>query len=207
MSLWTRIRDAVETGAAVVSNYFYPGSGMAANWINSKGSQQQLFGTDWGRAAMLLSGVGGGMAGNFANYGTTANAIMGAEGGAWPSAFAGSAGGVGGAAGGAGGFGGGGGGATNPPGILPQREHVRWDGYFSAGRWQRRLCGRQDRAWLQDRKLLNVFNLAPYGGAGGPWLHSTSWLCPNRWYSGYHYMDAISKRRPHSKQRELDYSC
>jgi len=137
MSWWTKLRNGLETGASVVANYFYPGVGMLAPFINSKGSQQQL-NTDWGRGAMLLSGLGGGLAGNFANYGTTANAVMGAEGGAWPSAFAGSAGaagagaGVGGGASGYGGdtiFGGGGaeggmsgnfGGAANSPfGVQP----------------------------------------------------------------------------------------
>jgi len=78
MSFWTEFRDDLETAAAVVSNYFYPGSGLAAQFINSKGSQAQL-NTVWGQAAMMGSGLAGGASGNFSNYGTTYDAITGAN--------------------------------------------------------------------------------------------------------------------------------
>ena len=104
MSWWTKFRDGLETTAAIVANYFYPGVGILGAMFNSQGSREQL-GSTLGQMALL----GGGMAGaagvgnagvsTMNNYGTTMNAAS--EGLFGPSA----AGGAGGAAGGISGVG------------------------------------------------------------------------------------------------------
>ena len=73
MSWWTNFRDGLETAAAVVANYYYPGVGILGEMFNSKGSQEQL-GSVLGQVAMLGSGIAGGAAGNMANYGTALDA-------------------------------------------------------------------------------------------------------------------------------------
>lgn len=89
MSWWTSFRDDVETAAALVSNYFYPGSGAIGEmFINSKGSQAQL-GSTWGQLAMLGTGLGGAYEGNMANYGATWDAATGAGGTAAGSGISG----------------------------------------------------------------------------------------------------------------------
>lgn len=76
MSWWTEFRDGLETAAAIVVNYFYPGLGALGYYVNSEGSQEQLRST-FGQLAMLGSGGLGASAGNFANYGATADALGG----------------------------------------------------------------------------------------------------------------------------------
>ncbi len=58
MSWWTEFRDGLETAAAVVVNYFYPGLGSLGYFVNSEGSQEQL-NSVWGRGAMLASAAAG----------------------------------------------------------------------------------------------------------------------------------------------------
>lgn len=82
MSWWTEIRDGLETAAGIVLNYYYPGSGILGQWVNSKGSQQQLYGTEWGQGALALGGLAGGYSGNFANYTGGAESAGGTLGGA-----------------------------------------------------------------------------------------------------------------------------
>ena len=78
MSWWNNFRDDLETGVGLALNYFYPGTVELGHFVNSKGSQQQLFGTEWGQAAGLLGGLAGGYEGNMSNYGTAWNAMTGA---------------------------------------------------------------------------------------------------------------------------------
>lgn len=82
MSLWTKIRDTVESGAVVAGNYFLPGSGLVTSNLASSGSQDQL-GSGLGQLAMLGSGVAGGVGGNLSNYGklydAAGNFITGGE--------------------------------------------------------------------------------------------------------------------------------
>lgn len=59
MSWWTDFRDTIESVAGLVANYFYPGTIALGHWVNSKGSQEQLFGTTWGQAAGALTSLGG----------------------------------------------------------------------------------------------------------------------------------------------------
>jgi hypothetical protein len=80
VSWWTHFRDNLETAAGIVANYYYPGSGILGQWVNSKGSQEQLYGTGWGQAALALGGVAGGMSGNMANYTGGAASAGGATG-------------------------------------------------------------------------------------------------------------------------------
>ena len=68
MSLWTKIRDTVESGAVVAGNYFLPGSGLVTSNLASSGAQDQL-GSGLGQLAMLGSGVAGGLNGKLSNYG------------------------------------------------------------------------------------------------------------------------------------------
>jgi len=82
MSLWTKIRDTVESGAVVAGNYFLPGSGLVTSNLASSGSQDQL-GSGLGQLAMLGSGVAGGLNNQFSNYGklydAAGNFITGGE--------------------------------------------------------------------------------------------------------------------------------
>lgn len=57
-SRWVPVRDAAESLAAVAGNYLLPGSGLITPSLVSKGSQEQLQ-SDWGRLAMLGSGLAG----------------------------------------------------------------------------------------------------------------------------------------------------
>ncbi len=59
MSWWTSFRDGLESAAGLVANYFYPGTIALGHYVNSKGSQQQLFGTGWGQAAGALTSLAG----------------------------------------------------------------------------------------------------------------------------------------------------
>jgi hypothetical protein len=68
MSLWTDIRDAVETVAVVVGNYYLPGSSLLTSRLTSKGSQEQLS-SDVGMLAQLVAGGYGIAEGNLSNYG------------------------------------------------------------------------------------------------------------------------------------------
>lgn len=61
MSWWTEIRDGIETAAGIVLNYYYPGTAILGNWVNSKGSYNQLYNTDWGKASLLIGGIAGGL--------------------------------------------------------------------------------------------------------------------------------------------------
>jgi hypothetical protein len=64
MSLFTDIRDAVESVAVVVGNYYLPGSSILTSKLVSEGSQEQL-GSDLGILAQLTSGIAGtGILGN-----------------------------------------------------------------------------------------------------------------------------------------------
>ena len=58
MSLWTDIRDAGESIAVVVGNYYIPGSSLLTSHLASKGSQEQLS-SDIGQIAQLGSSVYG----------------------------------------------------------------------------------------------------------------------------------------------------
>ena len=79
MSLWTKLRDTVQSAAAVVGNVVLPGSGLVSSQLVSKGSQEQLNST-LGKVAMIGGGLYGAGAGNLANYGKAAN-YMGFGGG------------------------------------------------------------------------------------------------------------------------------
>ena len=68
MSLWTDVRDAVESVAVVVGNYYLPGSSTLTSKLVSKGSQEQLS-SDLGILAQLTSGIYGVAQGNLSNYG------------------------------------------------------------------------------------------------------------------------------------------
>lgn len=81
MSFWTSLRDAVESVASVVGNYFLPGSGAITSQLVSKGAQQQL-GSGLGQLAMIGSGIGGVSTGNLANYGSLYDAASGVVNGA-----------------------------------------------------------------------------------------------------------------------------
>lgn len=80
MSWWADFRDGLETAVGLVLNYFYPGTIMLGHFVNSKGSQEQLFGTDWGRALGAISGMAGSYAGNLSNYGTAMDGVSSAVG-------------------------------------------------------------------------------------------------------------------------------
>ncbi len=86
MSWWTDFRDDLETVGGLVANYFYPGTIALGQLVNSKGSQQQLFGTTWGQLAGLATGIGGAYA---AGAGSAAGAGAGSIGGATDSGLAG----------------------------------------------------------------------------------------------------------------------
>lgn len=80
MSLWTDIRDTVESGAVLAGNYFLPGSSLVTSKLTSEGSQKQLNST-LGKMAQLGSGGYGAVEGNLANYGTAYDKVAGAFGG------------------------------------------------------------------------------------------------------------------------------
>lgn len=63
MSLFTSIRDALESVAVVAGNYFAPGSSILTSHLVSEGSQQQL-GSPLGQLVQLGSGITGGVQGN-----------------------------------------------------------------------------------------------------------------------------------------------
>lgn len=58
MSLFTDIRDAVESVAVVVGNYYVPGSSLLTSNLASKGSQEQLS-SDIGQIAQIGSSIYG----------------------------------------------------------------------------------------------------------------------------------------------------
>lgn len=86
MSWWTEFRDSLQTAATIIGNFYLPGIGyLGAKYINSEGSKEQLLGTDWGQAALMLSSIGGSLSGNGLGYtggeswgGTTAAAASNA---------------------------------------------------------------------------------------------------------------------------------
>ncbi len=55
MSLWTDIRDTLESAAVVAGNYFLPGSSIITSKLVSEGSQEQL-NSSLGKFAQLASG-------------------------------------------------------------------------------------------------------------------------------------------------------
>lgn len=69
MSFFTKIRDAVQSVASVVGNYFLPGSSIVTSKLTSKGSQEQLNSTV-GKLAQLGTGAAGLANGQWANYGS-----------------------------------------------------------------------------------------------------------------------------------------
>jgi len=68
MSWFTDVRDAVESVAVVVGNYYLPGSSLLTSKLVSEGSQEQLS-SDLGILAQLTSGGIGIAQGNLSNYG------------------------------------------------------------------------------------------------------------------------------------------
>lgn len=68
MSAWTKFRDAVESIAVVVGNYYLPGSSILTSKLVSEGAQEHLS-SDLGVLAQLTSGIGGAAQGNMSNYG------------------------------------------------------------------------------------------------------------------------------------------
>lgn len=73
-SWWNPIRNAVETAASLVGNYYLPGSSAITSNLVSKESQAQL-NSPLGKLAQIGTGVTGGMSGNLANYGKGLNAV------------------------------------------------------------------------------------------------------------------------------------
>lgn len=71
---FTDIRDAFESVAVVVGNYYLPGSSVVTSGLASKGSQKQL-GSTLGQIATMGSGVAGAAAGNLSNYGKLLNSV------------------------------------------------------------------------------------------------------------------------------------
>lgn len=74
MSLWTKLRDTVQSVSSVVGNVVLPGSGAISSKLVSKGAQKQL-GSTLGQVAMLGGGIYGASTGNLANYGKVANSL------------------------------------------------------------------------------------------------------------------------------------
>lgn len=87
MSLWTKLRDAVESVAVVAGNYFLPGSSIITSKLVSDGSKEQL-GSTVGQLAQLGSAGFGINAGNLSNYATAFDKVAAAAGGAFDSASA-----------------------------------------------------------------------------------------------------------------------
>ena len=79
MSLWTKLRDTVQSVGSAVGNVVLPGSGLLTGQLVSKGAQEQLS-SPLGKAAMIGGGLYGVGAGNLANYGKVAD-YMGFGGG------------------------------------------------------------------------------------------------------------------------------
>jgi hypothetical protein len=67
MGWWTDFRDTAEAAGSIAGNYFLPGSGLVTSQLVSDGAKQKL-GSDFGKLAMLGSGIGGGANGNMSNY-------------------------------------------------------------------------------------------------------------------------------------------
>jgi len=67
MGWWTDFRDTVEAAAVPIGNYFLPGSSLVTSQLVSNGAKEKL-NTDFGKLAMLGSGVAGGANGNMSNY-------------------------------------------------------------------------------------------------------------------------------------------
>ena len=80
MSLWTDLRDTLETGAVLAGNYFLPGSSIITSQLVSEGSKDQLNST-LGQLAQLGTGGYGALEGNLANYSTAYDKVAGAFGG------------------------------------------------------------------------------------------------------------------------------
>ncbi len=87
MSLWTKLRDAVESVAVVAGNYFLPGSSIITSQLVSDGSKEQL-GSTVGQLAQLGSGGFGVSAGNLSNYATAFDKVASVAGNAYNSASA-----------------------------------------------------------------------------------------------------------------------
>lgn len=80
MSLWTSLRDTLESAAVVAGNYFLPGSSIVTSNLVSEGSKDQLNSTV-GKLAQLGSGGYGAFEGNLANYGNAYDKVASAFGG------------------------------------------------------------------------------------------------------------------------------
>jgi hypothetical protein len=76
MSWFTDVRDAIESVAVMVGNYYLPGSSLLTSKLVSEGSQDQLS-SDLGVVAQLTSGGLGVAQGNLSNYGKLWNAATG----------------------------------------------------------------------------------------------------------------------------------
>ena len=87
MSLWTSLRDAVESVAVVAGNYILPGSSLITSQLVSDGSKEQL-GSTLGQVAQLGSGGFGINAGNLSNYATAFDKVASVAGNAYNSASA-----------------------------------------------------------------------------------------------------------------------
>jgi len=80
MSLWTKLRDTVQSVAVAAGNVVLPGSAAVTSNLVSQGAQNQL-GSTLGQAALIGGGLYGVGAGNLANYGKAANYLgFGGEG-------------------------------------------------------------------------------------------------------------------------------
>lgn len=80
MSLWTSIRDTVESAAVIGGNYVLPGSSLITSKLVSDGSKDQL-NSGAGQFLQLASGGAGAYNGNLANYGTAYDKLVGSMGG------------------------------------------------------------------------------------------------------------------------------
>jgi hypothetical protein len=171
MSFWTSIRDAVESVASVVGNYYLPGSGIVTSQMTSKGSQEQL-GSPLGMIAMLGSGGAG------AGFGSATTGIPSAAdaGYGWGNAYDAVAG-TGGpqALGETGGYGASAmdaGGQLSGPGM---GSASTGGGAFSGlGDWASNLF-KGGSPWATSSTGLNT--LASEGGGGGG-AGMSSWLSP-----------------------------
>lgn len=88
MSLWTKLRDAVESAAVIAGNYYLPGSSLITSQLVSEGSKNQL-GSTVGQLAQLGSGGYGALEGNLANYSTAYDKVAGMFGGGSSSGITG----------------------------------------------------------------------------------------------------------------------
>lgn len=80
MSLWTDIRDTVESGAVAVGNFVLPGSALVTKNLVSEGAQNQL-NSSLGQLALLGGGVAGAVGGNLSNYGAAYDKVANLFGG------------------------------------------------------------------------------------------------------------------------------